>query len=1045
MTAVGLVGIPTVDSGEKNSFSPAAPTGIASGDHQMVVGAVGTGSETWGAAPTGFTLAWDSGSIGGTDTYRVGIWISNASAQTGAVAFTKSGTRHGHFVRAAWRGGTGFDLATDANAVTVAGNTHALPAQTTSGTDNTTVGVAVIDIGPPGGINTWTKPAAWDNQHYSANTHGPQPEDISIGIFSEVTAATATVVTGSAASSVSDVAAVWTARLAGFVGSGLPSASAGADAAFNAGGTFNRTATENANGSAITARQWKIQSGPDGVNTILDTDATVSWFPNVAGVYVLRYTVTNANGSGSDDVTVTVTALAPTVGAGADATIVQGTDFERVATENANGAGIANRGWKVVSAPAGGPAADTLLSTSTALDYTPPVSGVYVLQYFATNSVGTTTDNVQLTVTLAPPTANAGADIAFELGDSFNRNGTHVGAEISAREWSVVSGPSHVGQVLSTNAGISFQPPAIGTYVFRYRVTNPAGIGNDTVSVQVTAPPTPPEEVSDGWTYINVPWGDNELNVRDLAPGVEYEVQISAVDAANPPNRSPYSPSLLIDTPVDDLAPSIPAGAVVAASRNAVQVMHSLGKSTGGTSNLESDLNHLRVYLVELPGDPIDAVPVEDGGTLLGKVEANAAHLAAEVPVVATFPIPQVSQVWIRVTAVDNNGNESNPSVAVPVTADLLTDAYIANLSVSKVVAGTILANWVQAAEMNSGPPGSGSRFRLGFFGLELYNDLNQLTLDANTSDGSLFLVGTISTAVNGRRVTVDGIENEIAFFPQSTNTRKARIFSYIPSNFPDDIALEMRAVDSDTTDHSTRFYMLPDRVSMTISPRGDGGDFLGYSNVDVEKNSVDMTVKNIIGSPPYSGDEDFLHAVARVRNDGGEPRVNLFTYHSTAPYEPKNRLVMSDAGFSLDAQTQGTTDGGYIRLGRGVGNITSFGRSLNGDFDTYLTVDNVGDLKVFRHNILRIAAGADGVELRGTAAYASSFQGIGGGRAVLGTNEGASVFFYWSNGNIFLGSGANMLFNFAAVNTLLNANIINRLNTAETNISTLFGSAHNH
>src|SRR6185369_15834038 len=103
---------------------------------QLIVGTIGTGSETFGTTPTGFTLAWDSGSVGGADTFRVVIYVWNGATNTGSVVCTKSGTRHGHFVRAAWRGGTGFDLSTDANAVTASGNTHALPAQTTSGADN---------------------------------------------------------------------------------------------------------------------------------------------------------------------------------------------------------------------------------------------------------------------------------------------------------------------------------------------------------------------------------------------------------------------------------------------------------------------------------------------------------------------------------------------------------------------------------------------------------------------------------------------------------------------------------------------------------------------------------------------------------------------------------------------------------------------------------------------------------------------------------------------------------------------------------------------
>ncbi len=54
--------------------------------------------------------------------------------------------------------------------------------------------------------------------------------------------------------------------------------SAGADTAFAAGGTFNRTATE-PDGASITAREWKIISGPTGEGTVVGTAAALSWVP----------------------------------------------------------------------------------------------------------------------------------------------------------------------------------------------------------------------------------------------------------------------------------------------------------------------------------------------------------------------------------------------------------------------------------------------------------------------------------------------------------------------------------------------------------------------------------------------------------------------------------------------------------------------------------------------------------------------------------------------------------------------------------------------
>ena len=88
-----------------------------------------------------------------------------------------------------------------------------------------------------------------------------------------------------------------------------PTVGAGADATIDQYDTFSRTATENANGAAITSRAWTVQSGPNQVGATIGTAAALSWAPTVGGVYVLRYTATNSVGSGFDEVSVTVTAL----------------------------------------------------------------------------------------------------------------------------------------------------------------------------------------------------------------------------------------------------------------------------------------------------------------------------------------------------------------------------------------------------------------------------------------------------------------------------------------------------------------------------------------------------------------------------------------------------------------------------------------------------------------------------------------------------------------------------------------------------------------
>ena len=63
-------------------------------------------------------------------------------------------------------------------------------------------------------------------------------------------------------------------------GSGTkPTVSAGSSTATAANTAFTRTATETANGSAITSRSWQIITGPMGAGTIIATTAALTWTP----------------------------------------------------------------------------------------------------------------------------------------------------------------------------------------------------------------------------------------------------------------------------------------------------------------------------------------------------------------------------------------------------------------------------------------------------------------------------------------------------------------------------------------------------------------------------------------------------------------------------------------------------------------------------------------------------------------------------------------------------------------------------------------------
>ncbi|MFI6793686.1 hypothetical protein ACIBG4_40780 [Nonomuraea sp. NPDC050383] len=243
------------------------------------------------------------------------------------------------------------------------------------------------------------------------------------------------------------------------------------------------------------------------------------------------------------------------------------------------------------------------------------------------------------------------------------------------------------------------------------------------------------------WHTSYAAWGDLQAMVLDLSPGVVYDFRIRAVDSSG--NQGAWS---AIETAVanpDTIPPSTPAAPTVAASLIAIQITHQLGKASGGTFNLELDVDHLEVHVGATSGFTPDST------TLRGKVAANAGMMQAQIAAVGTVPESNTTLRQVKVIAVDQAGNRSAPSAAASVTAQLIDNAHITSLAVDKVTAGTIGANWILGA--NIGTAASGQRVELNASGLHGFNSGGaELVTLSNT--GSF----TLRSAASGSRVQLD-------------------------------------------------------------------------------------------------------------------------------------------------------------------------------------------------------------------------------------------------------------------------------------------------
>lgn len=303
----------------------------SAGNFQLAILSSAGGADTL-TVPSGWTLRADldvtspgsSPDRGGTQH----IWVlSQNTPSTASQTFTKNTTRRWAGVRISWSSVASVVYGTPTD---TAGTSHTTLAMTPAANlDVKGVAICAIDIGPDNTSTTITPPAApWStllSYKSAASTEGQLiavSERQIAGIASPV-AFTATFTT-----SATEETFVFPIVLNGTLSATAPTVDAGADVASHPVNTpFTRTATENANNSAITSRAWTIVSGPTGVGSTIGTAAALSWTPTAPagiGTYVLRYSATNAIGTGSDTMQIVVVGVPVTANAAAGDVVVDG-------------------------------------------------------------------------------------------------------------------------------------------------------------------------------------------------------------------------------------------------------------------------------------------------------------------------------------------------------------------------------------------------------------------------------------------------------------------------------------------------------------------------------------------------------------------------------------------------------------------------------------------------------------------------------------------------------------------------------------------------
>lgn len=395
--------------------------------------------------------------------------------------------------------------------------------------------------------------------------------------------------------------------------------------------------------------------------------------------------------------------------------------------------------------------------------------------------------------------------------------------------------------------------------------------------------------------------------ILDLTPGTRYEFQIRALDSASPPNASAWTASVFLYAAEDSIAPATPAAPVVAGALTQISVKHLLGDDGGGTYNLDLDLAYLEVH-ASTAGSGFTPDEADDSATRLGKIEATRAQIVGQIPVLGDFPVSTTDELHVKVIAVDQAGNRSAPSAAAAVTAELIPDQWVSDLTATKLTAGDLTASYGLVGLLTTGNP-SGARFEAG---------------DDGSNTGFMLRRSTGTLALHGDATTGD-------------------LIGYSTDGTTKTFRLEASTGDFYLYKDGTNAALFLDASAGTLEMTGKltSGDGVGTGNTIVI-DPADTTVKFY---PDSTTSRVEFNANTFTAPDGSGSAAGLLlrSYNTSSQTDGPSWLLWPDGQWFSFRDTAGNTRGGRLLL-YSEGGPGAFLGYQDASVDAYLSVDNVGE-----------------------------------------------------------------------------------------------------
>lgn len=255
-----------------------------------------------------------------------------------------------------------------------------------------------------------------------------------------------------------------------------------------------------------------------------------------------------------------------------------------------------------------------------------------------------------------------------------------------------------------------------------------------------------------------------------------------------------------------------------------------------------------------------------------------------------------------------------------------VNDAKIADLSVGKLTAGTLSADIVVGARIKTAD--TGARVELNSTGLRAYNASGTQTVDIDSADGSVVIIGTLKSGVIGKRVEINPTSTmlpELRFYPTTGSN-----YAFINSTASSSGTVSYMGVNTGqfTANGQTsqfRLFMTDNAASYELIRSDTQVQWGGGIDVAIDNVYINHQLTGV----SHGGFADIHKDYTRIGYDSSTDANDVWWYMNGSNGEM--RIIGRFANYVALAFNEGLHTG-ILWLGGSVGLTIGYGATMNGN-----------------------------------------------------------------------------------------------------------------